>query len=127
MRRKRRRAEAGSAGRKPLSADRAQQRQDSCDRRAQSWLEGRSGRGVERKRGRESRSTASTPTIDQEGREKEEEVNLREGGKMGRMEERMLLLNRKIEDNVSSKEVGHQTEKDSAECSCKITGKRRLG
>lgn len=72
VRRKRTRAEAGSAGRKPLSADRAQQRQDSCDRRAQSWLEGRSGRGVERKRGRESRSTASTPTIIQEGREKEE-------------------------------------------------------
>lgn len=73
VRRKRRRAEAGSAGRKPLSADRAQQRQDSCDRRAQSWLEGRSGRGVERKRGRESRSTASTPTTEREGREKEEE------------------------------------------------------
>lgn len=73
VRRKRRRAEADFAGRKPPSADRAQHRQDSCDRRAQSWLEGRSGRGVERKRGRESRLTASTPTIGQEEREKEEE------------------------------------------------------
>lgn len=50
---------------------------------------------------------------------------MREGGKMRRMEERMLLLNRKIEDNMSSKEVGHQREK--ADCSHKITGKRRLG
>lgn len=61
-RRRKRRTEVGSAGKKALSADRARQRRDSCDRRAQSWSEGRSGHGGERMRGRESRSAAATAT-----------------------------------------------------------------
>lgn len=61
-RRRKRRTEAGSAVKKALSADRARQRRGSCDRRAQSWSEGRSGRDDERMRGRESRSAAATAT-----------------------------------------------------------------
>lgn len=83
MRRMKRKAEAGSAGRKPRSANRAQQRRDSCDRRAQSWSEGRSGRDVERKTGRESRSTAVPTSHQKKGeREREEERRVKLGGEM---------------------------------------------
>lgn len=61
-RRRKKRTEAGSAVKKALSADRARQRRSSCDRRAQSWSEGRSGHDGERMRGRESRSAAAMAT-----------------------------------------------------------------